>query len=143
MAPSELCNCTALRQTARHVSRLYDKALAPVGLGVNQYAILAKLDRAGPKAIQDLAQQLVMDRSTLGHLLRPLEKRGLVTLVVVDTDRRSRSITLTEEGRALVAEARPLWLQAQDRFEAAFGGEAAQDLRAILKRLATTGFGAA
>lgn len=32
------CNCSALRQAARHVTRLYDGELAPLGLGLNQYS---------------------------------------------------------------------------------------------------------
>src|SRR5271154_194165 len=112
----ELCNGGALRQAARRVTKLYDEALAPAGLGLNQYAILARLSRVGPGAIQDLAQLLVMDRSTLGHLLRPLETRGLVRLDVSERDRRSRTVALTAAGTALVARTRPLWAAAQRRF---------------------------
>src|SRR5437762_6318726 len=68
----EICNCAALRQAARRVTRLYDDALAPTGLGLNQFSILARLSLVGPSTIQDLARLLIMDRSTLGHLLRPL-----------------------------------------------------------------------
>jgi DNA-binding MarR family transcriptional regulator len=136
----EICNCAALRQAARHVTKLYDEALAPSGLGLNQYSILARLGRVGPSAIQDLARLLVMDRSTLGHLLRPLEARGLVTLEVSASDRRSRTIALTPAGAALVAETRPLWLEAQRRFESRFGAEAAGALRTVLKSVALTDF---
>ena len=66
----EMCNCGALRQAARRVTKLYDDALAPIGLGVNQLSILVRLNLVGPSTIQDLARLLVMDRSTLGHLLR-------------------------------------------------------------------------
>src|SRR5258708_11260887 len=105
---AEICNCGALRQAARRVTKLYDDALAPTGLGVNQYSILARLSHVGPSTIQDLARLLVMDRSTLGHLLRPLEKRGLVRLDVSVEDGRSRVTTLTRAGRALIAKGRPL-----------------------------------
>jgi hypothetical protein len=50
----EPCNCLALRQATRRVTQLYDEALAPMaprGLGVNQYSILARLKRAGPSTI--------------------------------------------------------------------------------------------
>src|SRR5208337_2882463 len=124
----ELCNCGALRQAARRVSKLYDDALAPIGVGVNQFSVLARLNRAGPSTIQELAQILVMDRSTLGHLLRPLERRGFVRLEVSDQDRRSRLIVLTPAGKAIVAKARPRWASAQRRFESTFGKEAALDL---------------
>lgn len=137
MAP-EICSCSALRQAARHVTRLYDAALAPVGLGLNQYSVLAKLDRLGPKPIQDFAAILVMDRSTLGHLLRPLERRGLVTLDADENDRRSRIVALTPAGKTLIREARQLWVRAERRFEDAFGSDAALDLRTILRRVTET-----
>jgi DNA-binding MarR family transcriptional regulator len=136
----EICNCGALRQAARRVTKLYDDALAPIGVGLNQYSILARLDRVGPSTIQELARLLVMDRSTLGHLLRPLEKRGLVSLEVSEQDRRSRTIALTQAGKAAVAKARPGWAAAQRRFENAFGQEAALELRTVLKEIATAEF---
>jgi DNA-binding MarR family transcriptional regulator len=136
----EACNCSALRQAARRVTRLYDGALAPTGLGVNQYSILARLSRVGPSTIQGLARLLVMDRSTLGHLLRPLEKRGLVKLHVSEQDGRSRVTALTPAGRAVVAKGRPLWTSAQQRFASAFGEKAALELRTVLKRVAMTEF---
>jgi len=136
----EICNCGALRQAARRVTKLYDDALAPIGLGVNQFSILARLSRVGPSTIQDLARLLVTDRSTLGHLLRPLEKRGLVKLDVSEQDRRSRIVALTHAGKAAVAKARPRWTAAQRRFESAFGKEAAFELRAVLKEVATAEF---
>ena len=137
----EICNCAALRQAARRVTKLYDDALAPIGLGVNQFSILARLSLVGPSTIQDLARLLVMDRSTLGHLLRPLEKRGFVKLVVSEQDRRSRMVTLTSAGKAAVGKGRPRWAAAQRRFESIFGKEAALELRAVLKEVATAEFG--
>jgi DNA-binding MarR family transcriptional regulator len=137
----EVCNCSALRQAARRVTRLYDDALAPTGLGVNQYSILARLSQVGPSTIQDLARLLVMDRSTLGHLLRPLEKRGLVRLDASELDGRSRVSALTPVGRAVVAKGRPLWARAQQLFASAFGEKGALELRTALKQVAMADFG--
>lgn len=137
----EVCSCSALRQTTRHVTKFYDEALRPVGLGLNQYSILAKLDRFGPKTIQDLSLLLVMDRSTVGHLLRPLEKSGLVRLEVSEQDRRSRVVALTAKGQAVMAEARPLWAKAESRFERVVGREAALNLRTVLKEVTLKQFG--
>jgi DNA-binding MarR family transcriptional regulator len=123
------------------VTRLYDDALAPTGLGVNQFSILARLGLVGPSTIQDLARLLVMDRSTLGHLLRPLEKRGFVKLEVSQEDRRSRMVALTPAGKAAVAKARPRWAVAQRCFESTFGKEAALEFRAVLKEIATAAYG--
>ena len=132
----DACTCAALRQAARSVSRLYDEALAPVGLSLNQYSMLSKLDRFGPLSLQQLAGHLVTDRSTLGHLLRPLETRSLVTIAVSGSDRRQRRITLTPDGVALLNQARPLWAQVERRFAAAFGKDASQALRSALNQAA-------
>ncbi len=137
----ELCSCSALRQASRHVTRLYDAALAATGLGLNQYAILARLRRFGPMRLTDLAGKLVMDRSTLGHLLRPLEARGLVAMRVGERDRRSRLVALTIAGDEVEARARALREEAEARFVDAFGGRAASDLRRDLKRVEGVTFG--
>src|SRR5215212_8694112 len=92
------CNCLALRQAARRVTQFYDQALAPVGLRITQYPILAWIAAEGPMPMKALADLLVMDRATLGHNLRPLLTAGLVELAVGE-DRRSRTVTLTDAGR--------------------------------------------
>ena len=134
----EACSCAALRQATRHVTQFYDAALASAGLGLNQYSILSRLKRFGPMTIQQLAALLVMDRSTLGHLLRPLEARELLTLATSQQDRRSRIVALTEVGGALFAQARPLWVAAERHFENRFGTEAARNLRETLKQVTAT-----
>jgi DNA-binding MarR family transcriptional regulator len=136
------CNCSALRQAARHITRLYDSELAAAGLGLNQYSILSRLAKLGPRAIQELAESLVMDRSTLGHLLRPLLKRGLLKLEAPKKDRRSRVIRLTPAGKSLLGKARPLWAKAERIFEKHVGVVPARELREALVRVAATDFGA-
>ena len=133
------CNCAAIRQAARRVTRLYDLALAPTGLRITQYPILSWLATTGPMTMNVLAERLVMDRATLGHNLRPLEAQGLLTLTAGD-DRRSRVVTLTEVGRRKLSEARPAWNAAQKTFEAAFGPEDSAALRATMVRLARLDF---
>jgi DNA-binding MarR family transcriptional regulator len=137
----EACSGNALREAARRVTRLYDKAIAPTGLGLNQYTALRKLNALGPVAIQNLADHLVMDRSTVARLLGPLEKRGLVTIETSPDDRRSRIVELRAEGQALLREALPLWERAQTIFEEFYGKEEALQLRASLKRIAVSEFG--
>lgn len=127
------CSCGALRQAARHATRFYDSVLSPSELGLNQYSILSKLDRFGPKTLQQLADILVMDRSTLGHLLRPLEARGLLSMKAPPKDRRARIISLTAAGNAIMRQAKPLWAKAETEFQRQFGSEPAAALRQLLK----------
>jgi hypothetical protein len=76
----EICNCSALRQAARHVTRFYDAFLSPAGLRATQFSILAKLRQRGPLTITSLAAEMVMDRTTLGRNIRPLQRRGLAAI---------------------------------------------------------------
>ena len=74
------CICLAVRQAARHVTQSYDQFLAPAGLRTTQFSILAKLKRNGPMTINALAAELVMDRTTLGRNILPLERDGLISI---------------------------------------------------------------
>lgn len=137
MVPSEsrpeVCNCLALRQAARVVTQFYDRHLSASGLRTTQYSILARLDRLGPMTIHSLAAELVMDRTTLGRNILPLERDGLIRIRQNAADARSRDLELTPKGAKRVCAARPGWLDAQKRFDAAFGGKNAEGLRALLK----------
>ncbi|MBC9880570.1 winged helix-turn-helix transcriptional regulator [Bradyrhizobium sp. INPA01-394B] len=132
------CNCAALRKASRHMTLFYDAALEPSGLRSTQYALLTEIHRRGdaPPSIGDLAEALVIDQSTIGQNLRPLQRDGLVTLERDEVDRRSRLVKLTRAGRTRLADARPLWLAAQETFENGFGKRAAAELRNVLAGIA-------
>jgi DNA-binding MarR family transcriptional regulator len=137
IAPTE-CHCLAVRQAARHVTQFYDRFMAPFGLRSTQFSILSMLRRAGPLSINALAAALVMDRTTLGRNIRPLQRGGLVTAVVGKDDRRSRQLQLTPRGRARVVVARKGWTRAQAGFEAAFGRGRAGELRGLLQSVSAS-----
>jgi DNA-binding MarR family transcriptional regulator len=130
------CNCLALRQAARHISQFYDQFLAASGLRTTQYSILARLQRKGPMSINALAAELVMDRTTLGRNILPLQRDRLISVRPGRIDRRSKELQLTKAGAARLRAASEAWRRAQARFEAAFGGKRAKELRALLHEVA-------
>ena len=138
----EDCNCLAVRQAARHVTQFYDQFLAPTGLRTTQFSILARLRRLGPMTINSLAAELVMDRTTLGRNIRPLERDGLITIKPGAADRRAKEIHLTGAGAERVRAGVKLWAAAQTNFEVAFGPERCSELRHLLRNLVATDFGA-
>ena len=127
------CNCLALRQAARHVTQFYDHYLVPTGVRTTQFSILAKLEGLGPITINALAEDMVMDRTTLGRNIQPLEREGLIAVTEGRTDRRSKDLQLTDAGAARLHAASKAWAEAQTRFEMSFGSKRASDLRAILR----------
>src|SRR6266850_1842814 len=131
------CNATALRKASRRVTQLYDDALAPTGLRSTQFAILVEVADAAEKpfTMAELAATLVIERSALGHTLRPLERDGLITLQEGE-DRRQRYVLLTTKGKAKFKEGANAWRIAQERFEEIFGRTDARELRQTLLGLA-------
>src|SRR3981081_1955103 len=111
-APRHACTCGSLRKASRRISHFYDTALAPVGIKSTQYSILAEVDRGsleGPVTMCELATAMVMDRSTLGHNLKPLERDDLVVLRLSADDGRKRYVELTRKGRLMLRKSRRLW----------------------------------
>jgi DNA-binding MarR family transcriptional regulator len=140
-AGPEYCNCLAVRQAARHITQFYDQWLAPSGLRATQFSILAKLRRTGPMTINALAAEMVMDRTTLGRNILPLERDGLVAVARGRHDRRSKELRITEAGEASFRAGLKGWRDAQRRFETAFGAERTANMRGLLQAVAATDFG--
>ncbi len=127
------CNCLAIRQAARHVTQFYDQLFAPVGLRATQFAILSRLQREGPMTINALASALVMDRTTLGRNILPLQRDGLIEVAASPADRRRRELRLSQAGAEMHRRAVERWAVAQARFDAVFGSERAAHLRDLLR----------
>ena len=136
----EDCNCFMVRSAARHVTQLYDQFLAPVGLHVTQFSILAKLKRLGPMTINALAKEMIMDRTTLGRNVLPLERDGLIKIAAAAADRRAKELHLTKAGEKRLQAGRQAWEEAQARFDDRFGARRAADFRAILRAVVGSDF---
>jgi DNA-binding MarR family transcriptional regulator len=132
-----VCNATALRKASRRLTQLYDTALEQSGLRSTQLAILVELNSRPdqPPNLAELAEALVIERSALGHTLRPLEREGWVILQPGE-DRRQRQVVITAKGKTKAKEGLRLWTIAQDRFEAVYGSSEAAGLRRILLNIA-------
>jgi len=134
-----VCNCLALRQASRTITAAYDQALAEAGLRVTQFSILFKLSHLGPMTVNQMANELVMDRTTLTRNLKPLERDALVQSGPSEQDRRERVIALSPAGRDKVKAALPLWRKAQKSFEERFGAARARELREVLSAVVAIG----
>ena len=113
--PASGCTCFKLRSLARRVTQLYDHVLAPSGLKVTQYSLLASARRregSDPPTVTELAQRLFTDRTTLTRNLRPLIAAGFIR-IGVGRDERSKAVIVTPRGEAAYQATRPLWKAAQ------------------------------
>jgi DNA-binding MarR family transcriptional regulator len=135
------CTCGRLRKVTRRVTQIYDQALAPAALTITQFGLLAYLAAHGDVSIGELAEEMLMDPTTLTRTLRPLERRKLIRITAAREDRRRRSVALSEAGRAAFRDAVALWRKAGAQLDEVLGNRGhatlAQSLAASLARLAT------
>lgn len=117
------------------MTQFYDQRLSPSGLRTTQFSILVMLKGLGPMTINALARHLVMDRTTLGRTMLPLERDGLISIEDGTRDRRSKELALTKAGVARVRRAARLWVKAQAEFEQKLGAGRAAELRSLLNEV--------
>ena len=125
------CTCDRLRKLARRLTQRYDAFLAPTGLRLTQFSLLAHLMRGGPATMSALAELLEMDRTTLTRNLKPLADAGLVALDA-GRDARERVVTISDRGRTIWRAAREDWRRAQDEVNQVLGVEQVIALHGVL-----------
>jgi DNA-binding MarR family transcriptional regulator len=130
------CLCLHVQRAARALGRRFDEALRPVGLTNGQFSLLMSLNRPQPPAIGPVARLLAMDRTTLTAALKPLQRRGLVTVSPDLTDRRSRLLELTKAGLEALAIALPIWRDIHEAIEEELAPIDVENLRVALRALA-------
>ncbi len=122
LEPARNCICFNVRKTARAITQLYDDALRSSGLRATQFTLLVGIQVTGPVTVNRLAEALVTNRTTLTRNLKPLEKMGLVQ-IVLGKDRREREVTLTSAGESALGIALPLWKQVQQQVSQKMGSK--------------------
>jgi DNA-binding MarR family transcriptional regulator len=123
------CHCFATRQLARHISRLYERHLAPARITSAQFSILSFLQEKPGLTMSDLSSIMVMDRTTLLRAIKPLQRDGFVVSAPKQGDTRQLAFTVSPAGFRKIEETGPLWQAAQQEYEARIGTELAARLR--------------
>ena len=131
----DCCLCLHVQRAARALARRFDEALRPIGLTNGQFSLMMSLNRPEPPGMGSVATLLAMDRTTLTAALKPLERRGLVTVDKNPSDRRGRRLSLTPDGKTLLASAVPVWEHAHRDVEALLTDVDPDRLRSSLREL--------
>lgn len=129
---TDLCHCLALRRNARYLTRLYDRHLAAAHVSVSQFSILAVIHERPGISIAELADAMVMERTTLVRALKPLQLEGFVS-TQAQGPRAALNLSLSTGGVAKLQECEPYWQAAQQEHEQQSGKERAASIRASLQ----------
>ena len=132
----DACLCLHTQRAARALARRFDEAFQPLAVTHGQFSLLMSLNRPEPGTMGEIAAFLAMDRTTLTANLKPLERRGLVSVSVDRNDRRSRRLKLTAAGHRLLIAATPIWKRTHAEIERQLASPNGDRLRADLRALA-------
>ena len=129
---ADVCTLLNVRKASRVVSDLYDQAFRPLRIRGTQFSLLVALALGENATLGELADTLVLDRTTLTRNLGPLERDGLVASAPGD-DRRERRLRLTPVGRRTLAKAIRAWEGAQRQVRDRLGEARVTELTSGLK----------
>jgi len=122
------CAGINLRRASRTITNYYDRLFnAAIDLRATQIHPLVVLYLAGPQTINEIADKLKLDRTTLTRNLRPLEERGLIT-IQPGADLRTHVAVLTERGKNTLLAVLPVWEEAQANVVQGIGADRFQTL---------------
>ncbi len=129
------CVCGRLRRASRSLTRLYDDALAPLGLSVTQFSVMRTLERLERPTLVALSEATAHEKSALWRTIQPLIRKGWIA-AGAEKGVRAQRLSLTPSGREKLADALPLWRTAQARVSDALGPREAA-LIALLEEVET------
>lgn len=94
----------AAARVSRDFARIYE---AEFGLSVPEWRVIAHLGEAEAVSVREIHARVDMDKSRVSRAAARLEAAGYVAKTANPADRRLVSLTLTEEGRALLDAIKP------------------------------------
>ena len=113
-------------RAARYATRVYNRHLAKVSLTASQHGILEQIAQAAAISLQDLADKLIVERSSLQRTLQPLIKTELVQTMLDPLNKRRALFRLTENGKTVLESSFALIRCAEEEIETLIGKPAIQ-----------------
>ncbi len=98
-----------LAVAASRVSKAFERRYAKeAGLSVPEWRVLAHLSQGGEVSVREVEVQVDMEKSKVSRAASSLQDSGLIAKAINPADRRLVSLSLTVEGKALMARLAPI-----------------------------------
>ena len=124
------CIAYRVRFLNRVITNIYDRALQPLGIKINQANILTMLSLYDHASSTDIARVLSMEKSTVSRTVDRLRKNGWIN-ITGNGDGPSQVISVTPQGRKLMAAAHTQWKKAQKQAAELLGEEGVAAVRKL------------
>jgi DNA-binding MarR family transcriptional regulator len=106
-------NLQMLRASHR-VMKVYEDAYRPYGIKATQLPVLNLIEQFQSMTTREIAEQTESERSVLSRKLAVMEKNNWIQ-AATDGQTREKVFQLTEEGKRLLDELRPVRIKVQEK----------------------------
>ena len=127
-----------LWKASRAVEAHSARSIARFDMGVSDFGVLEALLHKGPLTVKQLGEKVLLTSGSMTAAIDRLIKRGLVTRCDDDKDRRTRIISLTDQGKETISEAFAQHRLAMERAVGNFSQQERTELLPLLRRLGRT-----
>jgi DNA-binding MarR family transcriptional regulator len=127
------CALFDVSRLSRLLTGLYNAKMKDVPLSISQYTLVVNIEALAPARVTEVANAMLMDRTSITRLTEPLISRGLLKIEQSEEDRRVKNLTVTPKGRAALRASERAWYEAQKAFLEAVGPEQWKLLRKTLR----------
>lgn len=125
-----------LSRLGQDATARFRRALRPLGLSAQHFIVLKQLEAIGSTSQTALADALGIDYSNLATVAGELCEKDLIVRTREECDRRRYALDLTEEGRALLADADGAIGSGEDEMLSALDEGERAELWILLRRMA-------
>lgn len=129
------CLYLRMRLASRRLLSLYETHLAPSGVSMAQFGLLAGIAEEPDLTMSRLAEKRELSPSTLTRTLKPMESAGWIEMSTDPDNKRIRRVALTKEGRARLRAAYAGWKAAQAEATAIVSPRAVEQVLRATERL--------
>lgn len=137
-SPNEIATLNAFIKLTRASNILHQqlsRSLADYKLTESQFGVLEALYHLGPLNQRSLGEKILKSGGNITMVIVNLEKQGWVTKAKDQNDKRSHTITLTADGKRLIEEAFPGYLQRISELFSCLEDDELAELSCLCKKL--------
>ena len=124
-----------LNRVGVRMGELFSRRIAPFGVTLPMYRVMAALRENGDQRLSDLATVTTAEISTLSRLVGEMKRKGLVTRSRLEDNGRTVAINLTPKGKLLVEELMPIAVHFEDVAVRNFSNEEVFRLKIVFREI--------
>src|SRR6266545_2579092 len=126
-----------LMKAHRSMVRLAERSIASLNMCISDFGVLEALLHKGPQSVGEIGQRIDLTSGSITTAIDRLEQRGLVARAAHASDRRTRVVHLTPDGKARITKEFARHKDAMDRAARGLSKAERGTLIELLKKLGT------